>query len=74
MPLSPHRAKVGGLEPGNRNLANQKWGKIHTPDSKIFAVVSTYYWVGIGAAGQPSLFRAKSTRPLVVFADANVEE
>lgn len=64
----------GQSDPGNRNLANKKWGIIHTPNSKVFALQSTYYWIGLGANNEPSLFRAKSTKPLTAYADANVEE
>jgi len=48
--------------PGNRPIpTGSSWSKAHGPASDLFSVVQTYYYIGEGASGLPSLFRFQTT-------------
>lgn len=56
---APQGGGVGN--PGNRNVNPAKWARIHGPDSEVRAVMQTYYYIGEGASGLPSLFRFQTS-------------
>ena len=50
----------GQHAPGNVSLSNPVWSKQHGYESKIYSLITTYYFVQQGASGLPSLFRLRS--------------
>lgn len=47
--------------PGNTRLTNDVWSKDHDSKSKIYSLITTYYFVQQGASGLPSLFRLRTS-------------
>jgi len=54
-------AESGGT-PGNRTIPN-KWNRVYDSRHSVYEVLQTYYYIGLGASGLPSLFRFQTGKP-----------
>lgn len=61
-------------DPGNRKTSAglDNWGRKYTAADSIFGFVQTYYYIGEGASGLPSLFRYKTGRPESAITAADI--
>ena len=51
-------------DPGNRKTSGDpNWARTYTAEDNLYGFVQTYYYIGEGASGLPSLFRYYTGRP-----------
>lgn len=59
--------------PGNRALSSTNtWLRDYTSQDRLSRFVNTYYFIGAGASGTPSLFRYQTSLPTTSITQANV--
>ena len=66
-------ASQGNATPGNRKAGpNPAWARTYGPSDKFYSFVQTFYYIGEGASGLPSLFRFRTQLPDAAISSAIV--
>ena len=63
-----------GGSPGNRAIGGSlaEWSRLYTAEDNLYGFVQTYYYIGEGASGLPSLFRFRTGKPSITVTSTDV--
>lgn len=61
---SPSLSKgvAGGVAPGNKNPSSSKWSHVYPGSADFLYFISRAFYIGVGASGEPSLYRITYTQ------------
>lgn len=49
--------------PGNRDLSVNRWLRSYSASDDLYKYTNTFYYIGVGAGGIPSLYRFETSKP-----------